>query len=84
MTGRAKDPRWPEDAADLVQLLRFVVSVWMDRTLAPADVSARLSSPRTASPRRFGAEDLAAQSAVRGLEASPGLLGAAGARARSG
>lgn len=93
MTGTPKDLTWPEDAADLFQLLPFVVSVWVDGTLAPAEVSARRSLPRTGSPRRVGARAAhgctplarpSAPSAVRGLAQSLGLLGAKAAPVRSG
>jgi len=40
VTGAAKDLTWPEDSPDLVPFLPFVFSVWIDGTLAPAEVAA--------------------------------------------
>jgi acyl-CoA oxidase len=40
VTGAAKDLTWPEDEPDLVPFLPFVFSVWVDGTLAPAEVAA--------------------------------------------
>ncbi|MGE0158024.1 MAG: acyl-CoA dehydrogenase [Gemmatimonadales bacterium] len=40
MTGKAKDLIWPDDETDLVPFLPFIFSVWVDGTLAPAEMSA--------------------------------------------
>jgi acyl-CoA oxidase len=38
--GKSKDLTWPDDETDLVPFQPFVFSVWVDGTLAPAEVSA--------------------------------------------
>jgi acyl-CoA oxidase len=40
VTGAAKDLIWPEDRPDLIPFLPFVFSVWVDGSLAPAEVEA--------------------------------------------